>query len=388
MGVGELLERVEGERLERLTLELVRIRSYTGESREAAAAYAARLREIGLEVELLYDFPEAPTVVARLRGAGGGPTLTLNGHLDTVAVAHPEPSVADGRVYGRGAADMKGGLAAMAEAARVLATSGRRLRGDLLLLAHGLHEAPDGHGQDIRELVRRGFAGNAAIIAEIASDVLPVIGLGLSIFDITFRRSGAPSHELLTPPGTPHPLLAAARLAGRMEARDAELARRPLPHVGSESYFLGILQGGDFFNRFPESCRLVGTRRYGPDTPFAEVETEIAGMARAVERETGAKAALSLTRVRDGFRVAESEPVLIALREAYREVTGRALPLVGSRMVGDAPIFIGEGGVPALYHGPGGAGAHADLESVPISELVRAAKVYIATAVQYLGSAD
>ena len=69
------------------------------------------------------------------------------------------------------------------------------------------------------------------------------------------------------------------------------------------------------------------------------------------------------------------------------EVTGRELPLVGSRMVGDAAIFIKEGRVPAIYHGPGGQGAHADLESVPIAELVRAAKVYVLTALSYAGQA-
>ena len=97
--------------------------------------------------------------------------------------------------------------------------------------------------------------------------------------------------------------------------------------------------------------------------------------------------ALNLIPVRDGFRVAENEALVVALREAYREVTGRELPLVGSRMVGDAAIFTKEGKVPALYHGPGGTGAHADLESVPIAELVRAAKVYVLTALDYVGEA-
>jgi acetylornithine deacetylase/succinyl-diaminopimelate desuccinylase-like protein len=108
-------------------------------------------------------------------------------------------------------------------------------------------------------------------------------------------------------------------------------------------------------------------------------------MVRRVETETGCSVELGLARVRDGFRVAETEPIVVALREAYRAVAGRELPLVGSRMVGDAPIFIQEGGVPAVYHGPGGDGAHADVESVPIAELVRAAKVYVLTALDYAG---
>jgi acetylornithine deacetylase/succinyl-diaminopimelate desuccinylase-like protein len=378
----DLLGRVDADRLQQATLDLVRIRSYTGDTREVAAAYARHLEQIGLEVEVLRDFPNAPCVVARLRGAGGGPTLEFNGHLDTVPVDHPAPRVADGRIFGRGSADMKGGLAAMAEAARVIAESGRRLKGDLLL-----HEAPDGHGEDLLDLVRRGIKGDAVIITEVASDTLPIVGLGQAAFDFTITRPGESSHELLTPPDTPHPILAAVRLVNLIQARHAELAKIPIPYVGPESFFVGIFQGGDFYNRWTNSCQVMGTRRYGPENSYANVLAELRAMAAQVEQETGARVALNLIPVRDGFRVAENEALVVALREAYREVTGRELPLVGSRMVGDAAIFTKEGRIPALYHGPGGTGAHADLESAPIAELVRAAKVYVLTALEYAGEA-
>jgi acetylornithine deacetylase/succinyl-diaminopimelate desuccinylase-like protein len=282
---------------------------------------------------------------------------------------------------------MKGGLAAMAEAARVVVESGVRLKGDLLLVAHGLHEAPDGHGEDLLDLVRRGIKGDAVIITELASDTLPVVGLGQAAFDITIARPGESSHELLTPAGTPHPILAAVRLVNLMQARHDELAQLKIPYVGAESFFVGILQGGDFFNRWTNACRLVGTRRYGPENSYANVLAELRAMAAQVERETGAQVALNLIPVRDGFRVAEDEPLVVALRRAYTEVAGRELPLVGSRMVGDAAIFINDGRIPAVYHGPGGLGAHADLESVPIAELVRAAMVYVLTALDYVGQA-
>jgi acetylornithine deacetylase/succinyl-diaminopimelate desuccinylase-like protein len=261
------------------------------------------------------------------------------------------------------------------------------LKGGLLLVAHGLHEAPDGHGEDLLDLVRRGIKGDAVIITELASDTLPVVGLGQAAFDFTVTRPGESSHELLTPPGTPHPILAAVRLVNLMQARHNELSQIKIPYVGAESFFVGILQGGDFFNRWANACRLVGTRRYGPENSYGNVKKELQAMAAQVEQETGARVELNLIPVRDGFRVAEDEPLVIALRRAYLEVTGRELPLVGSRMVGDAAIFIKEGKVPALYHGPGGQGAHADLESVGVADLVRAAKVYVLTALDYLGEA-
>jgi acetylornithine deacetylase/succinyl-diaminopimelate desuccinylase-like protein len=381
-----LLDRVDAAHLQQLTLDLTRIRSYTGESREVAHFYAQYLQGIGLEVEVYRDYPQAPCVVARLRGTGTGRTLTLNGHLDTVPLEHPAPSVADGRVYGRGTADMKGGLAAMAEAGRVLAESGIRLKGDLLLIAHGLHEAPGGQGQDLTDLVRRGIKGDAAIIAEVASDTLPIIGLGQFMFEVDAHRPGEASHELLTPPGTPNPILAAVDLANRIRARQTELAQQPpIPFIGHESYFIGIFQGGDFFNRWTTSCRLVGTRRYGPGSTFAAARAELEGMAKRVEADTGAQITVKATPVRDGFLLSENEPLVMKLRQAYATVTGRELPLTGIRMVGDAAIFIREGSIPAVYHGPGGEGAHADLESVAVADLVRAARVYIHTAMDYIG---
>lgn len=379
------LNRVDPDRLQQLTFELTRIRSYTGDTREVAEAYARYLGEIGLDVQVLRDYPHSPCVVARLRGTGTGPTLEFNGHLDTVPVDHPAPYVAEGRIYGRGTADMKGGLAAMAEAARVIVESGIRMRGDLLLVAHGLHEAPDGQGQDLTDLVRRGIKGDAAIIAELASDTLPIIGLGQAAFDFTVTRSGEATHELLTPAGTAHPILAAIRLVNLMQARQAELSKINIPYVGPESFFIGIFQGGDFYNRWTKACRLMGTRRYGPDNTYAGIKAELTGMAARVEAETGAQVALNLIPVRDGFRVAEHEPLVAALRQSYSEVSGKELPLTGSRMVGDAPIFINEGGIPALYHGPGGQGAHGDLESVGLTDLVRAARVYVLTVLRYVG---
>ncbi len=84
--------------------------------------------------------------------------------------------------------------------------------------------------------------------------------------------------------------------------------------------------------------------------------------------------------------MAEDDPLVMSVRSAYATVTGKELPLTGIRMVGDAAIFIRDGHIPAVYHGPGGQGAHADLESVAVADLVRAACVYIRTAIDYIGA--
>ena len=106
-----------------------------------------------MEVEFLDDvFPATPTVVARLRGGEPGPTIVLNGHLDTVPIPHDAAADRGRPVYGRGSADMKGACAA---AARGGARASRRapFKGELVIVAIGLHEAPGGRGEDLTHLL-------------------------------------------------------------------------------------------------------------------------------------------------------------------------------------------------------------------------------------------
>jgi acetylornithine deacetylase len=377
------LKRVSTERLGQLTFDLVRVRSYTGDTAEVAALYARRLADLGLEIEVHRDYPTTPVVIARLRGEPG-PTLTLGGHLDTVPVEHPEPVLRDGVVYGRGAADMKSALAAFAEVARAVVETGVRPRGTLQIIANGRHEAPIGHGEDLAAVVRRGLGGDACLFGELGVDSLPLVGLGMAIFEVTLSREGEPTHELQTPDGTPHPLWAAARALARLGELAERAGRIEVPRIGRESLFLGIVEGGDFYNRFPTRCRIVGTRRWGPDRSVEDIRRELAEALEPIPAETGCRLDLKLDLVKDSFEIRESEPLVGALRSAYLTLSGRELPLGGSRVVADAPIYIREGGVPCVYHGVLGHGAHADLEYVEVEEIARAARVYLLTALRYL----
>jgi acetylornithine deacetylase/succinyl-diaminopimelate desuccinylase-like protein len=379
---------VDEQRVANLTLDLCKIRSYTGDTQEATDHYIGVLRRMGLEVEVYEDFPRTPSVVARLRGAGGGSSLELNAHMDTIPLGHRPAEIHDGHVYGRGATDMKGGLAAATEAIRAIQAAGVRLKGDLLVSTHGLHELPGGHGEDLIARVSRGIHGDAAIVTECGSDVLPVAGVGQAMYEITIRRPGEVTHENSTPAGTPHPIVAGARLVALIEARHQELtATTSIPYAGPESFFVGEFHSGDFFNRFPVEARVVGTRRYAPGRRFEEIQAEIEALCRRIEQETGTSVELKLTKARDGFLIDERDPLVLAVRAAYQRVTGRELPLGGLRSVADASVFNQIGGIPALYHGPGGRGHHADEEAMPTAELARAARVLALTALTYCGVA-
>jgi acetylornithine deacetylase/succinyl-diaminopimelate desuccinylase-like protein len=369
---------VDASRLRDLTLELVECHSPTGDTADVARLYARRLEELGLEVELLDEvFPATPIVVGRLRGGEPGPTVVLNGHLDTVPIPHEAPRLDGDTIYGRGSADMKGALACAAEAAAVAAGRGG-FPGELVIVAIGLHEAPSGRGEDLTWLLREGgFAADYAVVCELAGDSFVAAHMGQATVEIEITRPGMPTHELQTPKGTPHPLMAAGKVIEAIAARNAELAEVEHPWVGAETYFLGELHGGDFYNRFPTSCRLVGTRRWQPGKPLAEVRAEYEALLAPLAAETGCTIELDLRLVRDSYRIDPEEKLAVALREAYLEVTGTEQQLIGMKVVADGAIFH-QAGIPTVYHGPVGTGAHADVETMDVPELVRATRVYLA----------
>lgn len=369
---------IDPDRLRDFTLELVSVASPTGDTAEVARLYARRLEEIGMEVEVLDErFPATPIVIGRLRGGRPGPSVVLNGHLDTVPIPHDPPRVEDGVVYGRGSADMKGALACAAEAARVLTQQGP-FPGELVIVAVGLHEAPGGRGEDLTWLLREhGFRSDFAVVCELSGGTFVAAHMGQATVEITVTRPGLATHELRTPPGTPHPILAAGKVIEAIAARNAELAAVEHPWVGAETYFLGEVHGGDFYNRFPTSCRLVGTRRWAPGNTLAAVEAEFQALLAPIAAQTGCAIELDLRLVRGAYAIDPEHPLALALRAGYEDVTGTELPLTGIKVVADAAVFQGEAGIPTVYHGPAGDGAHGDVESVPVAELVRATEVYL-----------
>jgi acetylornithine deacetylase/succinyl-diaminopimelate desuccinylase-like protein len=367
---------VEPDRLRNLTLELVEVDSPTGDTAEVSRLYGRRLEEAGLEVELLDErFPRTPIVVGRLRGDRPGPTVVLNGHLDTVPIPHERARVENGTIYGRGTADMKGALACFAEAARVVPQS---FPGELVIVAVGLHEAPLGRGEDLTWLLGEGgFTADYGVVGELGATSLAVAHVGCATFDIRIRREGEVTHELMTAAETPNPNVVAARVIEAIRVRNEELAAVEHDWVGTETYFLGEVHGGDFYNRHPVECRLVGTRRWAPGNTADAAEAEFRELLEPIAAESGCAIELDLQVSRGAYRIDPDDRLVGALRVAYREVVRDELPLTGQRLVADGALFHAAG-IPTVYHGPQGAGAHGDVESIEVAELVRATRVYLA----------
>jgi len=183
-------------------------------------------------------------------------------------------------------------------------------------------------------------------------------------------------------------VLVAARVIEAVRARNQELSAAQHPWVGAETYFFGEVHGGDFYNRHPATCRLVGTRRWAPGNTLDAVQAEYDALVAPIAAESGCAIDVRLKLVRDAYSIDPEHPLAVALREGYEEVTGEPLASTGVKVVADGAIFQAVGRIPTVYHGPRGEGAHADVESIAVDELVRSARIYLATLERLWAAAD
>jgi acetylornithine deacetylase/succinyl-diaminopimelate desuccinylase-like protein len=380
-----LLEQaVERERLLDTAQRLVAVPSWTGDAGAVLDRLADILTADGFSVERrAAGHPSAPAVVVRLRGAAPGPTLQMNGHLDTVHLPFVPPSQSDGRLTGSGSCDMKGGTAAAVEALRVLRDTGALTAGSVLLTAHDLHEAPWGFGQQLDQMIRDGCAGDAVLLPEPLTDFLPVVGRGAATWRVTIRRPGGPVHEVMRPRDEPNVIAAGAELVGRLGELQDRLAGRCDPHAGSESVFIGQIHSGEIYNQYPQECWLEGTRRWLPGVRRDAVESEFRGLLTELAHDTHTSVTTGFFFIRDAFRLDPADRLVTAFQSAYRSMRGAPLPLGPKPFVDDGNSFYGLGPIPAITHGPRAGGQHTVQEWVEIDDMVRVAALYALTAVVY-----
>lgn len=384
----KVLDLINRERLLNLTLNLVEIPSYTGQEKEIAEFYADYLRQLGLEVSLDYEYSNSPTVAAWLRGTDEGPTIQLNGHLDTIPLEHDPPCYKDGRVYGRGSCDQKAGVAGMTEAVQAIIESGVLLKGNILLTATGMHERPGAFKDSIISLARKGPLGDAILITEGPADEgVPIVQKGLVIFEIIISRPGTPIHEARVQPGDANPLWAGWRMMQLLKTRSIELQNAGSQHrcLEPDSLFVGAFEAGDFFNVLPTTCRIWGTRRWSPGIDYEHVVGELDQFARQVEDETSAHVKVNLDLVGYPSEIKENEPIVSIVQNAHEDLTNKSLPVIGMIGAGDAWIFNNIGKRPTTYYTGDTSRAHATPEYVVFEKVVQATSVYALTALRYVG---
>lgn len=339
-----------------------------GGAGEAAAAgrVAAALRAAGIDVEVTEAAPGRPNVIGVVEGRSAGRALMLCGHTDTVGVegmAAPfDPVVRDGRVHGRGSQDMKGGVAAMVDAAIAVARAGGLPRGRLVVAA----VADEEHASAGAEALVAAHAADGAVVTEPTDLRIATAHKGFEWIEVETRGRAAHGSR---PADGRDAILRMGRVLGRLEAVEAGLRARPsLPRFGRPSLHASTIRGGQAFSVYPDRCVLGVERRTvageASDAGFAEVRAALAGLA-AEDDEFDASARRILTR--PPHAIAGDHPVCRELTQALRRRGLDAAP-TGMSFWTDAAI-LGRAGTPAVLFGPAGAGLHGPEEYVEIDSV-------------------
>jgi acetylornithine deacetylase len=341
---------------------------------EAAAAtlLAGILEAWGFRVELQEAAPGRPNVVARI-GTPGERSLMFNGHLDVVGVDGMTHSPFgaeehDGRIYGRGAADMKGGVAAMCAAA---ALAGEDLAQGEIIVAAVVDEEYASTGT--RALVERGIRADAAVVTEPTGLAMMPAHRGFVWVDLTFH--GRAAHGSRYDVGV-DAIRHAALVLAELDALDAgPLMRRTHPLLGHASLHAALIDGGQGMSTYPDRCELKVERRTMPgETPagvMAEFETACAAV-RA--RHPRLRVDLALVLARSPSDVDVGAPVVRALRGALDH---QAMPVrVEGMSAWTDSAILNDAGIPAICFGPGDiALAHGPEEYVDIEQIRQATAV-------------
>ncbi len=351
-----------------------------GEIAECLAAECARL---GLQVVRHEPERGRVSVVGRRPGSGGGRSLMLNAHLDTVGVdgmARPfSGEVRDGRLYGRGAYDMKGSLAASLAAVKAIADAGVALRGDLLVAGVADEEYGSIGTADLVSHTRT----DAAIVTEPTELGICLAHKGYLWIEVTVR--GRAAHGSRFTEGV-DANLRMGRFLAKLDRLEQELrARPPHPLVGPPSLHAALLNGGTGLSTYAAECTLKIERRTVPGETPEGAMAEIESLLDELRRDDPAlDAEARLFFARDPFEVGRDTALVRALDEGLRAVTGEA-----PRYYGDTPwmdaALTQAAGIETVVFGPAGAGAHAAEEWVDVDSMVRCAEVLAETARRYCG---
>jgi acetylornithine deacetylase len=408
-----VLAAIDGEGMLAYLSELVAVRSLGGEETPAQEHVAAQMRKIGLDVdvweldfEALRQHPAHSEEIDRKHGLGvvgsmgqgAGKSLILNGHVDVVPAGestnwHYPPwqgTIADGRVYGRGALDMKGGLCCALFAAKAIRDAGVELQGKLII--QSVIGEEDG-GVGTLATVVKGVTADAAVIMEPTELMVAPAQAGALNFRVTvpgfpahgcFREEGVSAIEKFFP--IYQALMGLEKRRNQGES-DPLFAAYELPYAIT----IGTVQGGNWASTVAESLTFEG--RFG-----VAVNEDLRAARHSLE-ETVAQVAAEDEWLRENSPkvewwggqfapagIATDHPIVTAVSQALTTVTGEPAQVQGMTYGADMRLLVNEGGIPTILFGPGDVRkAHQPDEFVPVDELIIAARTLALTALRFCG---
>lgn len=346
---------------------------------EIARFIAGWLRDAGLEVIVDEVLPGRPNVIGIARGTGGGQTLMLNGHTDTVGVAgmtNPHlPRIENGRLYGRGGYDMKAGLAACMVAAAE--AKKHNLAGDVIVTAV-IDEEFGGKGT---LAVAQKYRADAAIIAEPTELQLVIAHRGSLWLEI--ETHGVAAHGSM-----PHLGVDAIAKMGRVLVEIEKLGERLVsnpshPLLKSGSLHASLIRGGQELSSYPQSCVLSIERRTIPGETAESASAEFQEILDTIaSADPTFKASLRPGLFLAPMETSADSPIARLILQKSHAIVGQTPEIVGVPYWTDAAT-LSQAGIPSLLFGPIGTGAHAVEEWVDLQSVEQCAEIFLQTALMF-----
>ena len=367
-----------------LLCDLVRIPSINPSLGEEGATGERQVAEFavqwltghGVRARLEEALPGRPNAVGEV-GDGKGRTLALCAHLDTVGVRGMtippyEPTIKDGRVYGRGSYDMKSGVAAVMAAAASLATQPLNGRVILALVADEEYESEGA------ERFVASHRADACILTEGSEGRLVLAHKGFLWVDVV--ANGRAAHGSRWDLGR-SAIATMGRIVQALDELDARTLRaRVHALVGPASMHCSMIEGGVGISTYAPACRLAIERRTLPTETVADAFEEIRCVVHSIDPD----ATVNLRFAREPLLTLSDAPIAASVRDAAKSVTGSAPEEIGVAYWMDAAVFAAAG-IPSVNYGPSGSGAHEAVEWVDGDSVVTCAKVLRESALLFLG---
>ncbi|MEM2936856.1 MAG: M20 family metallopeptidase, partial [Candidatus Bathyarchaeia archaeon] len=336
-------------------------------------------------MEIEEALPSRPSVIGSLE-RGRGPSLLWNGHMDVVppgsrwTVDPFSGEVRNGKIYGRGAADMKGALVAMLMAAKALTDSGAKLRGKLLLTAVSDEEAL---ATGTRNLIEKGYASDMAIVGEPSNLEICVSHKGG--FGTYLATKGRTAHASRPEEGV-NAITKMMKIVLALENFKVNLSKKEHPLLGHPTLSINLIEGGIKENMVPDLCKIYIDRRSIPGETQESWLRELNGVLdplREGDKELEVNVSFRYPFACLPMETPINEKIVLILKNVVRRVLGREAVISGFGAFSDASFLRNDAKIPTVIFGPGRLSqAHAPDEYVEIEQLMAATKIYALTTLE------
>lgn len=381
---------IDGDFLVKTLVDLVRINSINpglvpdgpGEA-EIGPYVAEALRKCHVEPQIVELEPGRFNVIAVLKGSGGGRSLMLNAHMDTVGIeGMTDPfsaEIRDGKLFGRGAQDMKGSIAAMLSTVKALTEGSIQLKGDLIFAA----VADEEYRSIGTEALVKYHKPDAAIVTEPTNLNVCLAHRGFCVFEVETR--GRAAHGSRYGEGIDANLHMGRILTELEKLSRNLLGREKHPLLGPPSLHVPLINGGTELFIYSDECKISVERRTLPGETLEhllhEMETII---SRLADEDKTFNGRLKTVIHRNAYEISPDAKIVKTVTETVSRVLGRTPKYIGHHWWEDSAL-IAQAGTETVIIGPRGDGLHSHEEWVDIQSVVDLATILAQTAVRYCG---